>query len=126
MTLFLDSGALLALERGDRAMWERLKLLSEEGKAPVTHGGVVAQVWRGKGPRQARLARALAATEVRALDDDLGRAVGVLLGRAKRDDVVDAALVQLAIDGDQIATSDPDDMAHLARVKGHRIDLLVI
>ena len=81
MKLVLDSGALIALERNDRAMWRRLKAAQVAGSVPVSHGGVVGQAWRGKGPRQALLAKALAGIEVRALDDALGRAAGELLGR---------------------------------------------
>ncbi len=118
MRLILDSGALIALERGDRAMWERLKLSLVDGVPPVTHGGVVGQVWRGSGPRSARLSRALAAADVRPLTDELGRDAGELLARARRADVIDAALVLLAHHGDTIATSDPDDLVPLARAAG--------
>ena len=40
----------------------------------MTHGGVVGQVWRGGGARQALLARALDGIDVRAMDEQLGRA----------------------------------------------------
>src|SRR5439155_1546920 len=99
MTLVLDSGALIALERNDRAMWRRLKATHLAGRVPVSHGGVVGQAWRGRGPRQALLAKALAATDILPLDETLGRAAGELLATAKRHDVIDAALVLLASDG---------------------------
>lgn len=114
MSLVLDSGALLALERRDRAMWRRFKSAMLSGVAPLTHGGVVGQVWRGKGPRQALLANALAGVDVRGLDDTLGRRAGELLAVARTTDVIDAAVVLIAEDGDQIATSDPDDIEALA------------
>jgi hypothetical protein len=50
-TLVLDSGAFIALERNDRVMWRRLKAALLAGSVPVSHGGVVGQVWRGGGPR---------------------------------------------------------------------------
>jgi hypothetical protein len=53
MRLVLDSGAFIALERNDRAMWRRLKAALIAREIPVSHGGVVGQVWRGKGARQA-------------------------------------------------------------------------
>jgi hypothetical protein len=113
MTLVFDAGALLALEKNDKDMWQRLKSATLAGSPPVTHGGVVGQVWRGGGPRQARLATALDGIEIYPLDDELGRRAGVLLKRTGASDVIDAALVLLAEDGDEIVTSDPDDLTVL-------------
>jgi hypothetical protein len=124
MTLVLDSGALIALERNDRAMWRRLKAAHLSDAVPVCHGGIVGQAWRGRGPRQALLARALAGLDVRPLDDALGRAAGELLAGARRSDVVDAALVLLAEDGDHIITSDPDDLEPLARAAGCHVEII--
>jgi hypothetical protein len=124
MTLVLDSGALIALERNDRAMWRRLKAALSAGQTPISHGGVVGQAWRGRGPRQALLAQALAGTDVRPLDDRLGRASGELLALANRRDVIDAALVLLASDGDYILTSDPGDIESLALVSGRHVELI--
>lgn len=124
MTLVLDSGALIALERNDRPMWRRLKAAYLSGSAPVSHGGVVGQAWRGRGGRQALLAKALAGVDVRQLDEALGRAAGELLGRANRSDVIDAALVLLAADGDLIVTSDPRDLEPLARASGRHVEIV--
>jgi hypothetical protein len=123
MTVVLDSGALIALDRDERAMWVRLKAAHATGEAPVTHAGVVAQVWRGD-PRQAQLARALKGVEVRALDDRLGRAAGALLGAAGTSDVIDAAVVLLANDGDDIITSDADELAQLASTMDLHVELV--
>jgi hypothetical protein len=124
MSLVLDSGAFIALEKNDRVMWRRLKAALLANSVPVSHGGVVGQAWRGGGPRQALLARVLAAVDIRALDDALGRAAGQLLARAGTADVIDAALVLLADDGDDIVTSDPDDIGPLAAVLGRHVELL--
>ena len=124
MKLVLDSGAFLALERNDRAMWRRIKAAHQAGDVPVSHGGVVGQAWRGRGPRQALLARALAGTEIRPLDDALGRAAGELLAIVGRHDVIDAAVVLLAADGDRIVTSDPDDLEPLALASGRHVELI--
>jgi hypothetical protein len=113
VTLILDAGALLALERSDRRVWRRFSSARLAGFTPVTHGGIVGQAWRTGGPRQALLAKALAGTEIRPLDEALGRKAGRLLGRAGARDVVDAALVLLAEDGDEIMTSDPSDLTKL-------------
>src|SRR5438128_527503 len=115
MRLVLDAGALIALERNDRAMWRRLKSALHLNEIPVTHGGVIGQAWRGRGSRSALLSLALASVDVRSVDEDLGKRSGELLARAKKNDVIDAALVLLSADGDVIATSDPGDLEPLAR-----------
>jgi hypothetical protein len=124
MKLVLDSGAFVALERNDRALWRRLKAAQLVGEVAVSHGGVVGQVWRGRGSRQALLAKALAGIDVRALDESLGRAAGELLARARKFDVVDAALVLLAEDGDVVLTSDPGDLKALAAASGRHVELV--
>jgi hypothetical protein len=124
MKLVFDSGAFIALERNDRVMWRRFKAAQASGVPIVTHGGVVGQAWRGKGPRQALLAKALAGTDVRPLDDDLGRAAGELMARGRSRDVVDAALVLLAQDGDRIFTSEVDDLEPLATAAELDVELV--
>ena len=124
MRLLLDAGALLALERGERATWEQLKAGRRAGVGMLTHGGVVGQVWRGGHGRQALLALALQGVEVVPLDEDLGRRAGVLLGRSGAADVVGAALVALAEDDDRIVTSDPLDIQALVAVAGRHVDVV--
>jgi predicted nucleic acid-binding protein len=124
MTLILDSGAFVALERDDRPMWRRLKAAELTGVPPVTHGGVIAQVWRGGTGRQALLAKALQGVEVVALDDVLGRSAGLLLAQSGLADAVDAAVAALAHHEDQIVTSDPRDLAALVAVSGRRVDVI--
>jgi hypothetical protein len=124
VTLVLDAGALIALERNDRAMWRRLKAALLAASVPISHGGVVGQAWRGVGPRQALLAKALDGIDVRPLDLDLGRAAGELLRRSQTTDVVDAALVLLAQDGDDILTTDAQDLEALAVHWGRHIEIL--
>lgn len=123
MTLVLDTGALVALERNERSMWIRLKAAYLGGDLPLTHAGVLGQVWRG-GPRQARLSRALAGIDVRALDEQTGRKAGQLLAAAGLSDVIDAAVVLLAQDGDEIVTSDHDDLGRLALASGRHVELI--
>ena len=123
MSLVLDSGALVALEHNERQMWVRLKAAQRDGDVPVTHAGVLGQVWRGS-PRQARLPQALGGIDVRALDESLGRAAGKLLGVAGLPDVVDAAVVLLATDGDEIVTADLADLEQLAAASGRHVELV--
>jgi hypothetical protein len=126
MTLILDAGAFVALERDDREMWRRLKAAYRAGVVPVTHGGVVAQVWRGGSGRQALLAKALQSVDVAALDDWLGRRAGVLMARAGLTDAIDAAVAGLARHEDQIVTSDPYDLAVLVAASGRRVDVIQV
>jgi hypothetical protein len=122
--LVLDSGALIALDRGDRAMWRRMKAALDAEEPPVTHGGVVGQVWRGGGPRQALLARVLSGIEIRPIDDALGRAAGELLAVAGASDVIDAAVVLLTEEGDRLLTSDPGDLETLALCSGRDLEIV--
>jgi hypothetical protein len=124
VNLVLDSGALIALERGDRAMWRRFKAAQLAGEGVIAHGGVVGQAWRGRGPRQARLSMALAGIDVPPLDDALGRAAGTLLGLSRGADVIDAALVLLAEDGGLLITSDPKDLEPLAAACGRHVEII--
>jgi hypothetical protein len=97
MTLVLDSGALIAVERADRPTLLIMEAARRRGRNLVVPAGVVAQVWRG-GQRQARLARFLAARgiEVEVLTDAGARASGVVCGRAGTTDIVDASVVVTA------------------------------
>ena len=124
MKLVFDAGAFVALERNDRAMWRRLKSAWLAGEVPVTHGGVVGQAWRGRGAREALLARALKGVAVQALDEDLGRVAGELLAVSRTRDVIDAAVVLLAEDGDRIVTSDLGDLEPLAVASGRHVELV--
>ena len=124
MSLILDTGALVAIARADRATLALLKTENRAGRSPLTHGGVVGQAWRGGGGRQARLARVLPELDITALDEKVGRRVGVLLGRTGMADVIDAAVVLLAGDGDVILTSDPEDLKALAEAAGVHVDIV--
>lgn len=124
MTLILDAGAFTSLERADRAMWRRLKSAVLSGTPPISHGGVVAQIWRGGSGRQALLAKTLQAVEIAALDEELGRRAGLLLARCSLSDAIDSAVVALADNEDQIVTSDPDDIAILIAASERRIDVI--
>lgn len=126
MTLLLDAGAFVAVERAERDVVALIKHARQLGRPPVTHGGIVAQVWRGGAGRQARLAALLAGVDARPLDDQLGKRAGVLLARSGASDAIDAALVCLAMDGDDIATSDPDDLRVLAEAAGIHLELIPV
>jgi hypothetical protein len=94
VTLVLDAGALIAVERGDRATAAVIEIGRQDGREIIVPAGVVAQTWRD-GPRQARVARLLNANEVSVepLTDAAARATGLLCGASETTDVVDASVV---------------------------------
>jgi hypothetical protein len=118
--LILDAGALVAVDRGNRAMIARLRAAQQHGLDLRSNAMVVAQVWRDRHGRQAGLAQMLRAVDVRAVSPDDGRRAGVLLGMTGTSDPVDATVVLLASPGDRIVTSDPQDLAALAEAAANR------
>lgn len=62
--------------------------------------------------------------DVRPLDGELGRSAGVLLGRVGGTDVIDAAVVLLAHDGDDIVTSDRADLEPMVVATGRHVELV--
>ncbi len=115
MTLVLDAGALIAVERADRPTLTVMESARRQGRELVVPAGVVAQVWRG-GPRQARLARFLAArgVQVEVLTDAGAKASGVLCGRAGTADIVDASVVVAARSHQAtVVSSDREDLEML-------------
>jgi hypothetical protein len=124
VTYVLDAGALLSVERGNRALLADLRYENLAGRPPVTHGGVVGQVWRGGSGTQVPLARALKLVTVVPLGSALGRLAGELLARSGTRDVIDAAVVLLARPDDLVFTSDPDDLRTLAHAAGSRIRIV--
>jgi hypothetical protein len=124
--LVLDAGAFVAVEHGDRDVVALVKRERLADCVPVTNGGVVAQVWRGGSGRQAPVARLLAGTEVVPIDGGLGRRAGMLLARTGHAGAIDAAVVCLAGDGDDILTSDPGDLRVLAEAAGVHVELIPV
>ena len=118
--LVLDAGALVAVDRGNRAMIARLRAAQQHGLDLRSNAMVVAHVWRDRHGRQAGLAQMLRAVDVRAVSPDDGRRAGVLLGMTGTSDPVDATVVLLASPGDRIVTSDPQDLAALAEAAANR------
>lgn len=124
MTLILDAGGLIAAEAGEVRTWHLIARERDAGRRPRTHGGVVAQVWRGGFGRQVRLARLLPHVDVVPVDSEFGKQAGVLLGLARTSDAVDALVIALARDGDEILTSDPGDLRVLAQAANLHVDIV--
>jgi hypothetical protein len=117
--LVFDSGALIALERGDRKVAALLVAAVAGGIEAVTSCACIAEVWRDPA-RQARLTRALPGFHEYGLEPLRARACGTLLARSDTSDIADAALCQLAQDGDTVLTSDPHDIVLLLQAAGSR------
>jgi hypothetical protein len=112
VSLVLDAGALLAIDRRNRRVGALLRLAQQERIEVRTSPAAVAQVWR-HGARQAQLVRILAGMAAPPLDLDTGKRLGLLLGATDSCDVVDAHVASLVRAGDRVLTSDPDDLRHL-------------
>ncbi len=110
----LDSGALIAVERGDRPTVRFIEAMLRRGRHVTVPAPVLTEVWRGS-PQQHHVSRLLAGCSIEPLDERLARAAGELLGRTGTDDPVDAIVAQSAARrGDVVLTSDPDDLQRLA------------
>ncbi len=117
----LDSGAFVAVDRGDRAMIARLRAAERGGLELRSNGAVIAQVWRDPKGRQAELARLLSSVDVKAVELRMGQDAGILCGRASTSDAVDATVVSIAATGDRIVTSDPTNIRLLVTASGRAI-----
>lgn len=113
MSLLLDAGALIAFERGSRTVQAFLERAQRAGEPVRTTTTVIAQVFR-KPAAQVALTRLLRGVDEQSLDGERARKTGALLSAAECSDVVDGSLVEAARDGDEILTSDPDDILALA------------
>jgi hypothetical protein len=111
----LDTGALIALQKGSGRVIALLQqLVAKRGSVRIPVG-VVGQAWRD-GARQAIMARLLASAEVSvvSLDLPLAKACGELCGATSTADVVGASVVLVAREHDDpILTSDVADLVRL-------------
>jgi predicted nucleic acid-binding protein len=118
--LVLDTGALIALERGDPRARAQLGAASRRGYAIVVPVLVVMEALEhARSP--ARLNRVLAALDAELpLLPATAREVAGLKGRAGVASGTDAVVVleALAIPGSAILTGDPDDIHALLEVSG--------
>jgi rRNA-processing protein FCF1 len=114
-TVVLDTGALIAFERGDAKMRALVREALKTSARLVIPAGALGQAWRG-GARQAPL-RALVkmpTTIVPSLDQVLAEAAGVLCGRVGSSDVIDASVVLVARrERAVVVTSDVQDLRRL-------------
>ena len=106
-----DTGALIALDRNQRAAWARHQVALTDERRVIVPTVALAQVWRNSRTQQT-LHRLLRSCELHPLDDGLARRAGELCGRSRTGDVVDAAVVAIASSQAPaiVWTSDPDDL----------------
>lgn len=123
MGLVLDTGGLISFDRGDRHVAALVEAARRRRDRVVTSSGCVAQAWRGRGSRQALLARLLQGTTEIGLDRRMSRTTGDLCGVTKTTDVVDAHVALLTQDDDVVLTSDVDDFRRLIRATGSRAEI---
>jgi predicted nucleic acid-binding protein len=116
----LDTGALIAAEAQSRLLWALYDRAEVEERVLVVSTPVLAQAWRGGGPRQALLSRFLRGCVQDPPSVEVARFAGQLLGRTGKRDVVDAIVVATAISvgAAYIFTSDPDDLDALCKASG--------
>lgn len=118
MSIVLDAGALIALDRGNRDVWSRLQTAFDNGDRVRVPAGVIGQAWRDPS-RQVLLSRALNQCIEVSLDGSTARASGWLCGQTNTADVIDASvaiLVANAVEHDDevvLLTSDATDLKRL-------------
>lgn len=119
-----DTGALIALERGDRAVTVLISEARKTNTKVTTPAGCVAQAWR-KPQRQARIASFLRLpnVDIVAMDSAEARRIGLLLAATGTRDIVDAHVAICAHRLDQtVLTSDPGDIKQLGpTLQTHRV-----
>lgn len=124
--MIYDTGALIAAERRQDAMWRAHRSTMAAGILPLVPAAVLAEAWRG-GPAPL-LSSLLRGTDIIVLDEPAARRAGILLGLAGGSiSAVDATVVELAVRTNAaIMTSDPDDIGRLVAVSGAAIAIIAI
>lgn len=119
MTITLDTGALIALERRDLRMRRLLIHVERARETLVVPTVALGEWWRGRSDLRDEILEALV---VEPLDAGLAKRAGEALARVRGATFVDAVVMASAASrGDVIYTSDPDDLMRLhAHFRGVR------
>jgi predicted nucleic acid-binding protein len=106
-----DTGALVAIERRDRAMLAFMTAALAAGSKITVPSVVVGEWWRGqRGPA----ARILDAVEIEVLGERLAKVAGEVLAVVRGASLVDAIVVASAAQrGDLVLTGDMDDLSRI-------------
>jgi predicted nucleic acid-binding protein len=111
----LDTGALIALERGQLSMRRVHDLALATGTTIAVTTPVIAEWWR-RGKREKERARLLRAIVIDTLDAHVAKLAGAAIGFVGAS-VVDALVMAAAsVRGDLVYTSDPEDLEVLQDV----------
>ena len=125
--LILDTGALIGLSRRSNRVWKLLDRAQRMGIDVLVPAATLAESIRG-GPRDTPINQLLGQprTQVTVHDEDRARSAGSLLRRVPSCDAIDALVVAEALrhEAALIATSDPEDIADLAR--GHDVAVVKV
>jgi len=123
--IVFDAGALVAADKGERSLWAEFAVAVAERRPIVVPTPVLTQVWRGW-REQARLAKLLGGCRVVSPDESLAKQAGVLLGRSKTSDAVDAIVVATAVALHAIiVTSDVGDITQLVDSAGIDFEIAI-
>jgi predicted nucleic acid-binding protein len=116
--IVLDSGAVIGLARGSRALRALIESAHHAGTEIVVPMVVVTETTRGNGPRDAAVNLVINRLAPHPLlDEPTARRAGVLLGRSGTAKTIDALVAAEALRQAPAAllTSDPNDMELLLR-----------
>ncbi len=120
LVLTFDTGALIALERGDKRMRVVLETAHLDDVQVTVPAVVIAEWWRGGNRRRADI---LAAVDVEPTTEHLARVAGEAIAALPGTTVVDAIVMASAAQrGGIVYTSDVGDLDRLrARFPGVRV-----
>lgn len=125
VSIILDAGALIGVDRGVPTVIRHLELQRRSGDYLRTPAPVLAQVWRD-GSRQARLAQFMRHVDVLTVDEAQAKAAGVLCARSGISDAVDALVALAARSGDTVVTSDPHDLTRATEALGYPVSIVEV
>lgn len=120
-----DAAILVAADRNQRWAWAEHKSRLQLGILPLVPAPVLAQVSRSS--RQVQLRRFLKGCSVVPLGEDLAHEAGRLLGLSGTTDVVNAAVVVIALRRSAIIlTGYPEDMKKLVGAAGNEVRIVPV
>lgn len=118
-----DAGVLIAADRGERRIWAEHRVRLEHGVLPLVPSPALAQSSRS--PKQVQMRQFLRGCEIVAFEEADAHRAGALLGRSGTRDVVDAAVVTLAIErGADIRSGDAQDIRRLLAAARSKLDVI--
>jgi len=125
--MVLDAGALIQVDRKRHSqVLADCRVAVKRGVRPLIPSVVLAQVWRDAS-EQHDLAVLMKMSIVVPFDAETAKDVGGLLEKSGTSDIVDAAVVMVAMEhGAAAVTSDPDDIAALAQAADYRIPVVTV